>query len=84
MYTHIVINSSYQERGPIMNELKTTPALRRAIAKYQKEKTDTITIHVPKGRKSLYRDAAAAAGKSLNQFAIDAMDEKIERNMPTA
>jgi uncharacterized protein (DUF1778 family) len=67
-----------------MNDLKSTPAQRRAVDKYHNEKIETIAIHVPKGRKSLYRDAAAAAGKSLNQFAIDAMDEKIERDMPTA
>lgn len=68
-----------------MEEKKSTykgssEAQRKAIAKYQSEKVEDIKIRVPKGRKDYYKDAAAAAGQSLNQFAIDAMDEKIERN----
>ncbi|MDD5939727.1 MAG: antitoxin [Lachnospiraceae bacterium] len=63
-----------------MTEYKTTPAQRRANDKYHREKVEDIRIRVPKGRKDYYKDAATAAGKSLNQFAIDAMDEKIERS----
>lgn len=48
-------------------------------AKYTKEHLDEIKLRVPKGRKAYYQEAAAAAGLSLNQFAAQAMDEKIER-----
>ena len=47
---------------------------------YMKEKLDEFKIRIPKGRKTYYQDAAAAAGLSLNAFAIAAMDEKIDRD----
>ena len=56
-----------------------TEARKRATAKYHKETIETIAVRVPKGKKDYYKSAAAAAGVSLNQFAIAAMDEKIER-----
>ena len=57
----------------------STEAQRRAVAKFQKEKVDTIAVRVPKGQKDYYKAAADLSGKpSLNQFIIDAMDEKIE------
>lgn len=62
------------------NEHVTSEAQRRAFAKYQAEKVDTVTIRFPKGDKSIYMDAAKAAGQSLNQFAITAMKEKIKRD----
>lgn len=56
-----------------------TQAQHRASQKYLKEHLDEIKIRVPKGRKAYYRDAAVAAGSSLNAFCIAAMNEKIER-----
>ena len=69
-----------------MEEKKNTyrgssEAQRKAVAKYQSEKVEDIKIRVPKGRKEYYKDAAASVGLSLNNFAITAMDEKIERNI---
>ena len=52
---------------------------RKASEKYLKEKVEDIRIRVPKGHKAKYAQAASDMGKSLNQFVIDAMDEKIER-----
>ena len=57
-----------------------TDAHRRGNAKYLTEKVEDIKIRVPKGRKAYYKSAADSAGQSLNQFAIDAMDEKIGRD----
>lgn len=57
-----------------------TDAQRRAIAKYQKETVENMTLRVPKGRKEYYKNAADSAGLSLNQFAITSMDEKIKRD----
>ena len=56
-----------------------TSAQKRAAEKYLSEKVENIILRVPKGRKDYYKDAAASADMSLNQFAIEAMDEKIER-----
>ena len=65
-----------------MEEKKSryTPAQNKATQKYIKEHLESIQIRVPKGRKEYYKDAAAAIGQSLNQFAINAMDEKIDRD----
>lgn len=59
-----------------------TEARKRAIAKYHAEKVEDIKIRVPKGQKDYYKSAATAAGMSLNEFAIAAMDEKINRDFP--
>ncbi len=68
-----------------MSEKKSTykgssEAQRKAVAKYHAEKVDNIQIRVPKGRKDYYKIYAASVGSSLNQFFIDAADEKIDRD----
>lgn len=45
--------------------------------KHQQEKLDAVTIRPPKGTKDRWRDAAEAAGKSLSQFIIDAVERAI-------
>lgn len=57
-----------------------TQAQKKAAEKYLADKVEDIKIRVPKGKKQYYKDRAAAAGQSLNQFAIDALDEKISRS----
>lgn len=57
-----------------------TDAQRRASSKYLAESVESFSVRVPKGRKEHYQAAAAAAGLSLNQFVVDALDEKIERD----
>lgn len=56
-----------------------TQAQNKASQKYVKTHLDEIKVRIPKGRKEYYQSAASAAGLSLNQFVIAAMDEKIER-----
>ena len=58
----------------------STDAMRKAIAKYQKDSVETIAIRVPKGNKAIYKAAADKSGMSLNQFAIAAMDAKIKKD----
>lgn len=64
-----------------MEEKKSryTQAQNKATQKYIKEHLESIQLRVPKGRKEHYKAAAVAAGTSLNQFFIDAADEKIDR-----
>ena len=57
----------------------SSDAQRRAVAKYQSERVENIVVRVPKGKKDYYKSAAAAAGVSLNQFAIAEKNKKIER-----
>lgn len=56
----------------------SSEAQRKAIAKYHAEKVEDIKIRVPKGAKEKYKQAAADAGKSLNQFAIDSMEYQMQ------
>ena len=58
----------------------STDAMRKAIAKYQAEKVEDIKVRVPKGQKEYYKRAADLDNLSLNQFIINAMDEKIDRD----
>lgn len=53
--------------------------VRKAVRKHYAEKTDAITIHVPKGLRDEYNAAAAKAGMSFRQFFMEAMREKIDR-----
>ena len=46
----------------------SSDATRRAVAKFHKEKVDTIAYRVPKGEKDRLKDIAAQAGLSLNAF----------------
>ena len=52
-------------------------AQKKATMKYLKEKTDDVRIRVPKGAKDRWREYAESQGKSLNQFIIDVVEEKI-------
>ncbi len=56
---------------------KYTEAQKNASIKYLKEKTDSIQIRTPKGTKERWKTAAAAHGKSLNQFIVDTMNSEI-------
>lgn len=59
---------------------KYTDAQKNASMKYLGEKTDSIQIRTPKGTKERWREAAAAAGASLNRYIMDAVEEKIEKH----
>ena len=56
---------------------KYTAAQKKATEKYLKEKTDSIQIRTQKGVKEKWRGEAAARGKSLHQFIIDAVETEI-------
>lgn len=45
--------------------------------RYIKEKTDEIKLYVPKGEKAFIQAAAKAAGKSVNAFIYDLIQERI-------
>lgn len=59
---------------------KYTEAQKAASQKYLGEKTDSIQIRTPKGTKERWREAAMAAGTSLNHYIMDAVEEKIEKH----
>lgn len=45
--------------------------------KYFRDMVDRIHIIVPKGKKDEYKKYAEMQGKSLNQFVVDCVDDKI-------
>lgn len=49
-------------------------AQKKASMKYLSEKTDSIQIRVPKGKKSEYKEQAAAHGLSLNAYIIKLLE----------
>ena len=60
--------------------MKRTEALDRAIKKYESEKIDKILLRVPKGKKAVIQDYAAAHGESVNGFINRALDEAMARD----
>ncbi|MGM9399496.1 Arc family DNA-binding protein [Flavonifractor plautii] len=54
-------------------------AQKKASIKYL-EKLDEIRIRMPKGEKNNIKEAASAAGESMNQYIINAVDQRMERD----
>lgn len=59
--------------------MAVSKAQQKAVAKYMRENYDEIKIRMPKGKKTIIQDCAAAIGESANGFINTAIDEKIER-----
>lgn len=57
-----------------------TEARAKGNAKYLKS-LDEIKLRGPSGMKEKYRKVAEAAGKSLNQYIIDCIEEDIKTRM---
>ena len=54
-------------------------AQQKAVNKYMKENYDRINLLLPKGKKAVIQDFAAAHGESVNGFINRAVDEAMER-----
>lgn len=59
---------------------KYTEAQKRSAKKWDAANLDRVSIAIPKGRKEVIKAAAVAAGESMNQYIITAVDERIERD----
>lgn len=51
----------------------------RAKNKYQAANYDRLYPIVPKGRKEVFEAAAKAAGESLNEYIVKAIEQRMER-----
>lgn len=60
--------------------MPVSKAQQKATAKYMKNAYDEIKIRVPKGQKAVIQSFAESEGKSLNGFACEAINEKMERD----
>ena len=57
---------------------KYTEARKENNKKWDAANLDRVSIAIPKGRKDVIKAAAAAAGESMNQYIITAVDRRIE------
>lgn len=53
-------------------------AQQKAVAKYMKENYDIFQVRMLKGKKEQVKAAAESAGKSLNGYINEAIDEKMQ------
>ena len=58
----------------------TSPAVNRAVQKYNKKKYDRFTLRFKKGQKQEVFAFAKARGKSLNSYIIGLIEKDIEKN----
>ena len=57
--------------------------LRRKLRRFNRKAYDWINIFVKKGQRQVLKDHAAAQGKSLNRFILDAVEAQIQRDQET-
>lgn len=57
---------------------KYTEAQKQSAKKWDVANLDRISIALPKGRKDDIKAAASAAGESMNQYIIGAVDQRME------
>ncbi len=62
------------------DQRKYTEAQKRSAKKWDSANLDRISIAIPKGHKEVIKAAAAAAGESMNQYIITAVNERIGSN----
>lgn len=62
---------------------KYSDAQKEATARYNKKAYDRIDVIVPKGKRQIIKDFAAAQGKSLNRFILDAVEEQMKKENKT-
>lgn len=59
---------------------KYTKAKRDNNRKWDNANLDRVSLAMPKGKRETIKAAAAAAGESMNQYIIGAVDERMERD----
>lgn len=62
---------------------KYTEARKENNKKWDAANLDRVSIAIPKGRRDVIKAAAAAAGESMNQYIITAVDDRMERDKST-
>lgn len=57
--------------------MTVSKAQQKAVHKYVKANYDRIDITVPKGQKEVIKEAAAAAGETVNGYIKKAIDDRL-------
>lgn len=53
---------------------------RRAVARYNRENYDIISLRVPKGQRDVIKEFAKSRGETVNSFLIRIIKEAMEKN----
>ena len=59
---------------------KYTEAQKKSAKKWDAANLDRVSVAMPKGKKDDIKEAASAAGESMNQYIINAVDQRMERD----
>ena len=55
-------------------------AKKKSAKKWDAANLDRVSVAMPKGKKDDIKEAASAAGESMNQYIINAVDQRMERD----
>lgn len=58
---------------------KYTEAQKKSAKKWDAANLDRVSIAMPKGKKDDIKAAATVVGESMNQYIINAVDQRMER-----
>ena len=58
---------------------KYTEAQKKSAKKWDAANLDRVSIAMPKGKKDDIKAAATAAGESMNQYIINAVDQRMKQ-----
>ena len=59
---------------------KYTEAQKKSAKKWDVANLDRVSVAMPKGKKDDIKEAASTAGESMNQYIINAVDQRMERD----
>ena len=59
---------------------KYTEAQKKSAKKWDAANLDRVSVAMPKGKKDDIKEAASAAVESMNQYIINAVDQRMERD----
>ena len=59
---------------------KYTEAQKKSAMKWDAANLDRVSVAMPKGKKDDIKEAAPTAGESMNQYIINAVDQRMERD----
>lgn len=62
---------------------KYTEAQKQSAKKWDAANLDRVSIAMAKGKKDEIKAAATAAGESMNQYIIGAIEQRMERDIST-
>lgn len=62
---------------------KYTEARKEGNKRWDEKNLDRVSLAMPKGKKEEIKAAAAAAGESMNQYILAAVDLRMENATPT-